>query len=78
MCLETIFQQKYTQKKKKRKKSQIRCEEIKFHLLCGFMVAWTGHVGHISCYGLDLPHELITNPGIVLEQHHSAITHDAS
>lgn len=41
------------------------------------MVAWTGHVGHVGCYGLDLPHELIANPGIVLEQHHSAIKHDA-
>lgn len=50
---------------------------MKFHLLCGFMIAWTGHVGHVGCYRLDLPHELITNPGIVLEQQHLAITHDA-
>lgn len=48
-----------------------------FHLLCRFVVAWTGHVGHVGCYGLDLPHELISNPGIVLKRHRSAITHDA-
>lgn len=34
------------------------------------MVAGTGHVGHVGCYGLDLPHELISNSGIVLEQCH--------
>lgn len=43
-------------------------EEIEFHLLFGFMVAWAGHVGHIRSYGLDLSHEFITNPGIILEQ----------
>lgn len=42
----------------------------KFHLLCGFMVAWTGHIGYVCRYGLNLPHELIPNPGIVLEQCH--------
>lgn len=42
------------------------------------MVAWTGHVGHVGCNGLDLPHELITNPGIVLEQFHSAVKHEAN
>lgn len=46
---------------------------ITFHLLCGFMVAWTGHIGYVGRYGLDLPHELISNPGIVLEQCHLSI-----
>lgn len=40
---------------------------IKVHLLCGFVVAWTGHVGNIGRYGLDLPHEFISNPGVVLQ-----------
>lgn len=52
-------------------------EEINFHLLHGLVVAWTGHVGHVGCYRLDLPHELITNPGIVLKQSHSLVKHDA-
>lgn len=42
----------------------------KFHLLCGFVVAGTGHVGYVGRYGLDLPHELISNPGVVLQQCH--------
>lgn len=50
---------------------------VEFHLLCGFVVAWTGHVGQVGCYGLDLPHELIPNPGIVLQQRHSAVKHCA-
>lgn len=33
------------------------------------MVAGTGHVGHVGSYGLDLPHELVSNPGIILESH---------
>lgn len=44
-------------------------DSVEFHLLCSFMVAWTGHVGHVGSYGLDLPHELISNPGIILELH---------
>lgn len=40
----------------------------KLHLLRGFVVAWTGHVGYVGRYGLDLPHELISNPGVVLQQ----------
>ena len=50
---------------------------LEFHLLCRFMVAWAGHVGHVGCYGLDLPHKLISDPGVVLEQCHSAVKHDA-
>lgn len=34
------------------------------------MVAGTGHVGNIGRYGLDLPHELISNPAVVLQQCH--------
>jgi len=41
------------------------------------MVAWTGHVGHVGCYGLDLPHELISNSGIVLQQCHLTVKYDA-
>lgn len=41
---------------------------MSFHLLCRLVVAWTGHVGHVGGYGLNLPHELISDPGIVLEQ----------
>lgn len=44
-----------------------------FHLLRCFVVAWTGHVRHVGCYGLDLPHELIPDPGVVLQQCHSAV-----
>lgn len=33
------------------------------------MVAWTGHIGYVGRYGLYLPHELISNPGIVLQCH---------
>lgn len=51
-------------------------KKLKFHLLCGFMVAWTGHIGYVGCYGLDLPHELISNPGIVLEQCHLSFKKD--
>lgn len=50
---------------------------IKFHLLCGFVVARTGHIGYVGSYGLDLPHELISNPGIVLEQCHLRIKKDS-
>lgn len=42
------------------------------------MVAWTGHVRHVGCYGLDLPHELIPNPGVVLEQCQSGVKHDGT
>lgn len=48
-------------------------QTIKFHLLCGFMVAWTGHIGYVGRYGLNLSHELISNPGIVLEHYHLSI-----
>lgn len=47
---------------------------VKFHLLCGFMVAWTGHIGYVGRNGLDLSHELISNPGIVLEGQDLSIT----
>lgn len=42
----------------------------RFHLLCGLMVPGTGHVGNVGRYGLDLPHELISNPAVVLQQCH--------
>lgn len=38
------------------------------------MVAWTGHVGYVGRNGLDLSHELISNPGIVLEHQDLSIT----
>lgn len=45
----------------------------RLHLLCGLVVAGTGHVGNIGRYGLDLPHELISNPAVVLQQCHEAL-----
>lgn len=32
------------------------------------MVARAGHVWHVGGYGLDLPHELVSNPGVILER----------
>lgn len=41
------------------------------------MVAWTGHIGYVGRNGLDLSHELISNPGIVLERQGLSITKDS-
>lgn len=39
------------------------------------MVARAGHVGHVGRYGLDLPHELIADPGVILQSTFSPKLH---
>lgn len=55
---------------------------IRSYSLFSLVVPRTGHIGHVDSYGLDLTHELISNPAVVLKQldlviYHS-ITHSFS
>lgn len=39
------------------------------HSLGAFVVAWTRHVGHVSCKGLNQLHEVVPHGGVILRRH---------